>query len=98
MNFYENIISLLKDRNISQNQMINDLKLARNTMYNWSHRKNIPSGIVLLKLSDYFNVSVDYLLDNKRHCISDSELLLLNKYRHLTSKQQEILLKDINEL
>lgn len=66
MDFYQNIVNLLKSNNITQNQMIQDLNLARNTMYNWNHRKNIPNGTVLLKLSDYFNVSVDFLLGNKK--------------------------------
>lgn len=38
------------------------LGVARQTVANWIHGKTIPDGILLAKLSDYFNVSVDYLL------------------------------------
>lgn len=62
MSFYERLDSLLRQKNISQRRMIIDFGLGKNTMFNWKHRNNIPNGEVLLKLSEYLDVSVDYLL------------------------------------
>lgn len=50
-------------------------------MFNWKHRNNIPNGEVLLKLSEYLDVSVDYLLCNDKYCVDKEEMLLLNEYR-----------------
>lgn len=70
MSFYERLDGLLKLKNISQRRMIIDLGLNKNTMFNWKHRNNIPSGEVLLWLSEYLDVSVDYLLCNDKYCIN----------------------------
>lgn len=68
--------------------MIIDFGLVKNTMYNWKHRGNIPNGEVLLKLSEYLDVSVDYLLCNDKYCVNEEERLLLNEYRKLDKQQR----------
>lgn len=75
MSFYERLDSLLKQKNISHRKMIIDFGLVKNTMYNWKHRGNIPNGEVLLKLSEYLDVSVDYLLCNDKYCVNEDERL-----------------------
>lgn len=95
MSFYERLDSLLKQKNISHRKMIIDFGLVKNTMYNWKHRNNIPNGEVLLKLSEYLDVSVDYLLCNDKYCVTEEELLLLNEYRKLNTQQQENVLNII---
>lgn len=95
MSFYERLDSLLRQKNISQRRMIIDFGLGKNTMFNWKHRNNIPNGEVLLKLSEYLDVSVDYLLCNSRHCLNEEEMLLLNEYRKLNKQQREDVLNII---
>ena len=97
MSFYERLDSLLRQKNISQRKMIIDFGLGKNTMFNWKHRNNIPNGEVLLKLSEYLDVSVDYLLCNSRYCLNEEEMLLLNEYRKLNSQQRENVLNIIKE-
>lgn len=92
MSFYERVDSLLRQKNISQRRMIIDLGLTKNTMFNWKHRNNIPNGEVLLKLSEYLDVPVDYLLCNDRYCLNEEEMLLLNEYRKLDKQQREDIL------
>lgn len=92
MSFYERLEGLLKLKKISRRKMLIDLGLVKDTMLNWRNRKNIPSGKVLLKLSEYLDVSVDYLLCNDKYCVSEDETLLLNEYRKLDKQQkQEVL-------
>ncbi len=95
MSFYERVDSLLRQKNISQRRMIIDFGLGKNTMFNWKHRNNIPSGEVLLKLSEYLDVSVDYLLCNDRYCLNCDEMLLLSEYRKLGKEQKENILTAI---
>ncbi len=96
MSFYERLDSLLKQKNISHRKMIMDFGLVKNTMFNWKHRGNIPNGEVLLKLSEYLDVSVDYLLCNDGYCIDDEERDLIKKYRELNPQQRENILLLIN--
>lgn len=60
MNFYKRLQSLAKENNKSLNQIENDLKLSKNTLYNY--KKSNPTQERLLELANYFNVSTDYLL------------------------------------
>lgn len=95
MSFYERLDSLLRQKNISQRKMIIDFGLGKNTMFNWKHRNNIPNGEVLLKLSEYLDVSIDYLLCNDKYCVDKEEMLLLNEYRKLNIQQREDVLNII---
>ena len=62
MSFYERLQSLAKEKNKSFNQIEADLKLSKNTLYNY--KKSKPTQERLLELANYFNVSTDYLLGN----------------------------------
>lgn len=97
MSFYERVTSLLRQKNISQRRMIIDFGLGKNTMFNWKHRNNIPNGEVLLKLSEYLDVSVDYLLCNDKYSVDKEEMLLLNEYRKLNIQQREDVFNIIKE-
>ena len=95
MSFYERLSHLLKLKGISHTKMITDLSLGKNTMYHWKHRNNIPNGEILLKLSEYLSVSIDYLLCNDKYYISTDENIFLKEYRKLNSKQRENILNTI---
>lgn len=95
MSFYERLSCLLKLKGISHAQMINDLKLGKNAMFHWRHRNNIPSGEILLKLSEYLCVSIDYLVCNDKYYISIEESIFLKEYRKLNPEQRENVLNII---
>jgi repressor LexA len=65
MKFTDNIQHLLNEKNISAKQMLEDLKLAKNAMSEWKSERIKPSIDTLQKISEYFNVSTDYLLTGK---------------------------------
>ena len=60
--FVECLDGLLTESGISRNKMLTDLQIAKNSFNNWAKRGTIPSGDVIVKIADYFNVSTDYLL------------------------------------
>ena len=68
MQFCDKILYLLSKGQRTQNQMIRDLNLGKNAMVHWRNNNNIPCAETLLKLSHYFNVPVDFLLDNMDYC------------------------------
>lgn len=64
MLFTERLMLLINQKGISKNKMLVDLQLGKNSFINWETRGNTPDGETLLKISQYFGVTVDYLLGN----------------------------------
>lgn len=64
------ILKKLREENkISQQKLANELKVSQSTVGMWENGKNKPEFDTLIKIADYFNVSVDYLLgksENKK--------------------------------
>lgn len=71
MQFCDKILYLLNKRKRTQNQMIRDLDLGKNAMVHWRKDNNFPCAETLLKLSLYFNVPVDFFLDNTSAFLSE---------------------------
>lgn len=59
--FSEKLLRLIGDDR-SINSVANDLDLEPKTLHNYINRKAVPTAINLVKLSRYFNVSVDELI------------------------------------
>ncbi len=77
--FSDILESLLYEKGITASKMLSDLGLNKSSVLNWKTRGTIPSGSVLQKIADYFNVSVDYLLGKtdqkeKSPSISDEDI------------------------
>ncbi len=49
--------------NYSQVQLANALSVSKQTVSNWENNNILPSIDMLIKLSDFFSVSTDYLLE-----------------------------------
>ena len=60
----ENLIKLRKERNLTTRQIAEILKISKSTYNNWEKSVSQPDIENLIKLSDFFCVSVDYLLGN----------------------------------
>lgn len=56
------IFSLRRQYNISQQQLANYLKVSRKTIGNYELGITEPTFNIVIKLADYFKVSIDYLL------------------------------------
>lgn len=62
MSFFDVLNKLLEEKQISANKMAKDLGLGSSAYTHWKNRGNLPSGDVIQKLADYFDISTDYLL------------------------------------
>lgn len=60
--FIENLYHLLEQNGITKTQFLTKFHLGKNTISTWANNDTIPNGKILIKISDYFNVSLDYLL------------------------------------
>lgn len=51
-----------KSKNLNQQKVAFDLNISRESLSYYENGKREPSLEMLVKMSDYFNVSIDYLI------------------------------------
>ena len=72
MNVYERVQELSKKQGISVRELGDKLGIGPTTLYKW--KTQIPKSDILVKVADYFGVSVDYLLDREPPSHTDIDL------------------------
>ena len=63
--FWKTLSELCAKNNTSPTSVITELKLSRGSVTSWKNGK-VPHHSTLIKIADYFNVSVDYLLTGQK--------------------------------
>lgn len=94
MEFGEILRELLEERDFSQKQLAQELNLAPSTLGNYIRGIREPDFCTLKAVADYFQVSVDYLIDhhtnnNKNH----EEDRLLRLYRNMDDRSKQLYLQ-----
>ena len=59
------LIEVRKARNLNQLKVAMDLNISREALSHYENGKREPGLDMLRKLSDYFNVSIDYLINGE---------------------------------
>lgn len=54
-----------KAKNLNQQKVALDLNISREALSHYENGKREPSLTMLQKMSEYFNVSIDYLITGK---------------------------------
>lgn len=62
----EKLYALRKERGLSQEQLAEGLKVSRQAISKWESGQSLPESDKLLALSEYFGVSLDYLMKDSR--------------------------------
>ena len=62
----EKLYALRKERGLSQEQLAEGLKVSRQAISKWESGQSLPESDKLLALSEYFGVSLDYLMKEGR--------------------------------
>ena len=57
--------TIRKERNLNQLKVAMDLNISREALSHYENGKREPSLDMLNKMSKYFNVSIDYLINGK---------------------------------
>ena len=65
MQFKDRLKQLRKNNKITQEHLAKIIGVERSTIGKYESTNTIPSNEILIALSKYFNVSIDYLLGNK---------------------------------
>lgn len=60
--FYDILQILMKEHGVSSYKLTKDTGISNGLISNWKQGVKIPSAENLIKIADYFDVSVDYLL------------------------------------
>jgi repressor LexA len=66
---------LRKERKISQQKLADHLDVARSTVAMWEVGPNQPDSEMLLRIADYFDVTVDYLLGRSDAAAENSQTI-----------------------
>ena len=89
--FTEKLRMLMDERDMKQKDVAAALHIPVSTLGGYVQGKSQPDFAMLKLLSNYFNVSIDYLLDNLTGDIqTEMESELLRVYHSLTAEQQEL--------
>lgn len=60
--FWDKFYSLCKEKNKTPNMVCKELKISPGNTSKWKSG-SVPTGSILLSISDYFDCSIDYLLE-----------------------------------
>ena len=94
MTFSDILRLLIEEKGITQKQLAKDLHIAVSTLGGYVQGTSEPDFDTLRRLAQYFEVSVDYLLDFRvGKAVSHKEEDLLRVFRALTPFQQELYLE-----
>lgn len=92
MNFVERIDEKLKEKNLKRLSLCDDLNLTHSALTDWKKRGTIPSGDICLKIANYLNVSVEWLLtgeEKQAPQLSQEEEQFIGTYQSLTEEQKK---------
>ncbi len=88
--FYEIFTKLCDEKGISPTATLQNLKISTSKLTAWK-KGSLPSASVLILLSEFFQVSIDYILTGKEKKspqveLTDTENNLLSDFRSLSSQ------------
>ncbi len=90
---------LLEKNNRTQKELTDYLGLDKSTFSAWKNGKSKSYSKYFTQIAQFFNVSIDYLLDNEKSPLDDTEepedeeLIILNRNaKNLTPEQRKQLL------
>lgn len=82
--FAKRLRKLIEDNNITQNQLSGILGKTRQAINNYTLGNTAPDADTLIKLSEYFNVSVDYLIGVSNVKTIDKDIKFICDYTGLS--------------
>lgn len=100
MTINERINDLLKEMNITQKELAESIGVSQNTISDWINKGKNPSANLMYRISDFLNISFDYLFtgfESKSMCsldttnipsLSSEESDLLDLYHQLSHDAQ----------
>ena len=72
--FTDNLDTLIKGKGITIARLLKDLDLGKNSFLNWNNRDTLPNGNTIIKLADYFGITLDTLVGRNINNINRKEM------------------------
>ena len=78
--FYDRFVEICRQRDISPSQVAIQCGFNKSSVTNWKKNGYAPRQEILIKIADYFDVSVDYLLGDakvqahNKNAITDTDI------------------------
>lgn len=90
----ENIKKLLNMHDLTQKEFAKILGISSSALGNYIQNTREPDYLTLIRIADYFHVTVDFLLNcSNRAELSHDEQRLIHIFRCLSNEQQEFYLE-----
>lgn len=67
MSFGTMLKKVRQEYNLTQEEFANKINSSRSNIANYENNKNMPSVEILIKISETFNCSIDYLLGKSKY-------------------------------
>ncbi len=96
--FIEIFNDLLAEKNINRKQFAEQSGIPYTTVIGWTNLNRLPDYTALIKIADFFQCSIDYLVGRQKYYDYDSSVTTLSKqeqnlifsYRKLSQKDKDI--------
>ena len=85
----ERIDNLLKENGQNRVNLAESIGINPQNISAWSLRGTVPAGDICIRIADYLNVSVEWLVTGKEKGLSSEERNLLRQWSYLTPQQKE---------
>lgn len=103
----ENLKKLRKQHHLSQQKLADILHISQQSVYKYENDITSPDLETLIRMADYFNTSIDYLIGHtdithkiepiSEEMLNSDEMSMIKAYRKLSSRQREIIRIVIDE-
>lgn len=101
--------TLRKEKGLTQTELAKLLKIDQTTVSKWELGKALPDTALLIKLAEFFDVSIDFLLSRTEfyypdkvtiatpigESLTSEERIIINQYRALPDKIKKIIREQI---
>ena len=101
-----NIKELRKSKNYNQEQLAEIMGVTQTSVSSWENGKCLPDTQKLLKLSELFDASIDYILGKSKYYYPEDldkggvytteERQIIEKYRKITPELQKTIQNTLN--
>lgn len=90
MNFSQRLTDLMKNKGVHWKTISKDLHIGLNQKRQWEAKGIVPDGKTLIKLAEYFGVSIEYLLTGKEETptTQESAEVFYKMYNMLTTEEK----------
>jgi transcriptional regulator with XRE-family HTH domain len=96
--FLKRVLEELDFLNASKADLARFLNVRKSTVYSWFERDTIPAADTALKIADFLNVSLEYLVSGEKDESKKSRIELSDFEKNLLKESADLLPEDKVEL